>query len=103
MRRCKQREFAALTSVRKPQQQICFQRLLLRFGIITEDVSTSRAFSLWTRVEADPEVVRLKKAVTRSKTKFVPRIYVATEAALASMTAAQLTALKHRVQNWPNL
>ena len=76
----KQREFASIT------RTASHKSLLVKFGIISNDLTASQAFNAWTRISSD----------LRLQTKTV-----SLESALAAMSGAELRALKLRVERWP--
>ena len=75
-----------------------YHRVLVKHGLIEKTLSIPDAYEVYLKVDADPEVQKLRRKVTLgNKMKHVPALYLATAMALQGMTKQELEALKLRI------
>jgi hypothetical protein len=96
-----ERRLGPMQTHRKREKQPSYARLLLRFRLIGKHSDLQAAYGMWTRVCADPEVIRLSMALAAKK-ELVHLVSVAAPyqhgaRVLAAMSERQLSALKQRV------
>src|SRR6266699_4288824 len=76
-----------------------YHRILVKHGLIEKTLSIPDAYEMFLKVDADPEVQKLRrKAAHGHKIKHVPALYLATATALQGMTKQELEALKLRIK-----
>jgi len=76
-----------------------YHRILVKHGLIEENLSIPDAYKVFLQVGADPEVEKLRRKVEHgSKIKHVPALYLATAMALQGMTKQEIEALKLRIE-----
>ena len=76
-----------------------YQRILVKHGLIEKSMAIRDAYEVFLKVDADPEVQKLRRKVEHgSKLKHVPALYLATAMALQGMTKQELEALKLRIK-----
>jgi hypothetical protein len=76
-----------------------YHRILVKHGLIDENLPIPDAYEVFLKVGADPEVEKLRRKVAHgSKMKHVPALYLATAMALEGMTKEELEALRLRMK-----
>jgi hypothetical protein len=76
-----------------------YHRILVKHGLIEKTLSIPDAYKVFLKVDADPEVQKLRRKVGRgNKIKHVPALYLATAMALQGMTKQELEGLKLRIE-----
>jgi hypothetical protein len=76
-----------------------YYRILVKHGLIEKTMSIPDAHEMFLKVDADPEVRKLRRKVARAnRMKHVPALYMATAMALQGMTKQELDALKLRIE-----
>ncbi len=76
-----------------------YHRILVKHGLIDKTLSIPDAYEVFLKVDADPEVQKLRRKVAHGhKMKHVPALYLATAMALQGMTKQELEALKLRIK-----
>jgi hypothetical protein len=80
-------------TVSKTPTQPGYQRILMRFGLVTKEMQIPEVWEIWTRVAS--AVINRKTKTRRSKLTLTR--FAQTEAALASMNEAELAALNQKI------
>jgi len=76
-----------------------YHRILVKHGLIDENLPIPDAYEVFLKVGADPEVEKLRRKVAHgSKMKHVPALYLATAMALEGMTKEEIEALRLRMK-----
>jgi hypothetical protein len=76
-----------------------YHRILVKHGLIEKTLSIPDAYAVFLKVDADPEVQKLRRKVEHgNRMKHVPALYLATAMALQGMTKQELEALKLRIE-----
>jgi hypothetical protein len=96
-----ERRLGAMETHRKREKEPSYLRLLLRFRLMAKHSDLQAAYGLWTRVCADPEVIRLSMALAAKKNPLylvsVAEPFKNGARVLASMNERQLSELRRRV------